>query len=81
MYVADADLSSAYPSGTIVYNISKSTQVLFVFELELLEDNKRTSFPYKTTEFFELFMVYEENAVRILHEYFGLYNYTDLLEL
>lgn len=78
MFISDADLSSAYPSATIVYNISRSTINKYIFLIELYKDTVLPLHQLATEEFFQLFIEHKQNSVKIMNKFFGLYNYTDL---
>jgi DNA polymerase elongation subunit (family B) len=71
--ISDLDLSSAYPTNMMTYNISRSTSVFTVFDIE----NRHQ---LDVHLLFNNLVALRENSVYLCNEFLGLPNYLDLVD-
>ena len=71
--ISDIDLSSAYPTNTMTYNISRSTSAFTVFNIE---DRHQLDVHL----LFNNLVALRENSVYLCNEFLGLPNYLDLVD-
>lgn len=74
LMVNDFDLTSAYPSNTIAFNIAKETMKYSIYKIE----GKLKSDIF---DFFSCIMAKKENVVYLGNKYFNLPDYTEMVKL
>jgi len=74
LFVSDFDLTSAYSSKTIAFNISRETKLFSVYDIE--GHTKSDIF-----DFFSCFMTKKENVVYLGKKYFNLPSYTEMEDI